>query len=182
MSPWQVLQEFQRTPCRSQVQELRALRGLAALLALLASCHSSWVALLLDSNEVVQGSTGSGTVLYLYLYLYICILSFTNHFQPHQVWSWEAQDHRLPCFAGTWGMTFLSTHSSRRGLVVAHQQKKQRSDSGFVRQLVSVRMSLWFSILGATATVVASHHRYTLAILSRKFDPPKNRHVWVVSS
>lgn len=142
MSPWQVLQEFHRTPCRSQVQELRALRGLAALLALLASCHSSWVALLLDSNEVVQGSTGSGTVLYKYIK--ICILSFTNHFQPHQVWSWQAQDHRLPCFAGTWGMTFLSTHSSRRGLVVAHQQKKATewfgvcSATGFSEDVVMI--------------------------------------------
>ena len=149
-------------PCRSKVQEFRALRGLAALLALLASCHSSWVALLLDSKEVVQGSTGSGTVLFLYLIFHKSVFSPTSSLELR---------HRLPCFAGTRGMTFLSTHSSRRGLVVAYQHKKQQSDSGFVRQLVSVRMSLRFSILGATA----SHHRYTLAILSRKFDPPKKQ-------
>ncbi len=193
MSPWQVWHEFHCTPCRSKVQELRALRGPAALLALLASCHSSWVALALDSHEVVQ-DTGSGTLLYSWLPEHFCcnahILSLTKS-QQHIKSGAEklrTQDHRLPRFAGnffwgrthrlSWGMTFLSAHSSRRGLVVAHQHKKQRSDLGFVRQLVSVRMSLWFSILGATAKVVVSHHRYTLAILSCKFDPPQKTEIW----
>lgn len=156
-------------PCRSKVQEFRALRGLAALLALLASCHSSWVALLLDSKEVVQGSTGSGTVLFLYLIFHKSVSA------PHQVWSWDIDCHVLleleawhssPHIALAVALWLLiSTKSNRviRGLFGNWFQWGCRYDFQFWEQLLRIIDIPWPS-------------------LAVSLTRPKNRHLKIATS